>query len=167
MASLAQIFSKSWLSQILKNQTNNKSWHRSPKFFEAKRWFFLCPWYTYPWKLTWNPKIGGLYSFSKGVFSGSMLVFRGVLTPSNLPKNHKDHEDVLGFENLQQDKPHQADRRVALGVSDSSVLGRWKGSFGKYIYIYILYLSFYDIPLDAKPLSVYSKELRSSSGSFT
>ena len=65
-----------------------------------------------------------LHSFSKGVFSGSMLVFGGVLTPSNLPKKRKDYEDVLGFENLQQDKPHQADRRVALGVSDSSVLGR-------------------------------------------
>ena len=40
--------------------------------------------------------------------------------------------------NLHQDKVHQADRRVAFGVSDSSVFWRWKGSFEKdYIMIYI------------------------------
>ena len=36
----------------------------------------------------------------------------------------------LGIGN-HQDKPHQADRRVAFGVSDSSVFWRWNGSFGK------------------------------------
>ena len=39
-----------------------------------------APRYT-PRKLTWNPTVGGLvrcFSFSKGVCSGSMLVFEGV-----------------------------------------------------------------------------------------
>ena len=54
----------------------------------------------------------------------------------------------------------------SLGV-EKVALGRITNIYHTNIYIYIIYLSFYDIPLDANPLSVYSKELRFSSGSFT
>ena len=107
-------------------------------------------WKIHPWKLTWNPKnwwFVDVFSFSKGCFSGSMLIFGGVPINGKKPRFHEESFKGLGFLVLPGWKkcelPAPGMRAIVKITSLGEILPLksnmfWK-VFSRLYYIYILY----------------------------
>ena len=105
----------------------------------------------------WNPKIGGLYSrcfsFFKGVFSGSMFVFRGVNLHSDRP--YKTKSDFIG-ESLISVTGNPPDPRYHISPEKNGLLYSWENSLPIPVFFGLISSNVVSVP--KRRVSKYSKK---------